>query len=86
MAGTAAEVRMTGVPGSDLRHLVITVNKLIDDVELIRAALVATCTKMDSDAGITDTNYAAQATVAAISPASDLTAYKLNENGSAVTA
>lgn len=88
MAGTTLKRRDTaGVSENMVRDLVIQMNKLIDDVELIRAAVVATCAKLDADAGVTDTNYAAQATVAAIDPATDLQAAKIgNEAGTAITA
>lgn len=86
MAGTTTKNRLTSVQGSDVRAAIVALNTLIDDVELIRAAVVATCTKLDSDAGVTDTNYAAQATVAAINPATDLTAAKVgNLAGTAVS-
>ena len=80
MAGTAVTVtnEFLTSPLSEVEQLRVNYNKLVDDVELIRAALVATCTKLDADAGVTDTNYAAQATVAAINPATDLLAAKVN--------
>lgn len=75
------------MPGSDVNDLLVQYNKLVDDVEAIRAALVATCTKLDADAGVTDTNYVAQATVAAINPATDLLGAKIgNPAGTAISA
>lgn len=88
MAGTTLKrTQKHGLPESPVRDVIIQLNKLIDDVELVRAAVVATCVKLDADAGVTDTNYAAQATVAAIEPATDLTAAKIgNEGGTAISA
>ena len=37
MAGTASKIRLTMLAGSETRQLVIEHNKLIDDIELIRA-------------------------------------------------
>lgn len=86
MAGTTTKSRITSVKNSDVRDLLINFNKLVDDVENIRLALVATCTKLDADAGVTDTNYAAQATVAAIDTAAEMLGAKIgNVLGTAVT-
>ena len=89
MAGTTLKRldHVLGQPESAVRDLVIQLNKLIDDVELIRAAVTATCVKLDADAGVTDTNYAAQATVAAIDTAAELLAAKIgNSAGTAISA
>ena len=37
MAGTAQKIRLTMREGSDVRQLIIEHNKLIDDIELLRA-------------------------------------------------
>ena len=37
MAGTAQKIRLTMLTGTDLRQLVVEHNKLIDDLELLRA-------------------------------------------------
>lgn len=79
MAGTAVSVVTEFPNGSEVEHLRRSLALLVADVELIRAAVVATCTKLDADAGVTDTNYAAQATVAAINPATDLLGYVVNK-------
>jgi hypothetical protein len=88
MAGTTLKRRDTGGHTENMvRDLVIQFNKLIDDVELIRAAVTATCVKLDADGGVTDTNYAAQATVAAIDTAAEMLAAKIgNEAGTAISA
>lgn len=80
MAGSAVTVtpEFSTAPEGVVERLRASHNTLIDDVELLRAAIVAIATKLDADAGVTDTNYAAQATVAAINPATDLTAFKVN--------
>lgn len=76
-----------GLPESATRDLAIQLNAAIDDLELIRAAVTATCVKLDLDGGVTDTNYAAQATVAAIDTAAELLAAKIgNAAGTAITA
>jgi hypothetical protein len=80
MAGTAVSKKGEFYGGglSEVDSLRLSHNALVDDVELLRAAIVAMATKLDADAGVTDTNYAAGATVAAINPATDLTGYKVN--------
>lgn len=88
MAGTTLKRRKDRAPlGSIGRDLVIQLNAAIADVELIRAAVVATCVKLDLDGGgggVIGTDYEAQATVAAISPAGDLTAAKIGDEGGTV--
>ena len=79
MAGTTTSSRVTGVKGSDQSDLAIQHNKLVADVELLRAAIVAIATKLDADAGVTDTNYAAGATLAAIDTAAELLAAKIGD-------
>jgi hypothetical protein len=88
MAGTTAKThQFVGAEGSALRLLVINLNKLIDDVELIRAAVTAMALKLDADGGVSDTNYAAGATLAAIDTAAEMTAAKIgNEAGTAISA
>jgi hypothetical protein len=76
MSGTAVVVQSESLasPIGELEALRAAHNKLIDDVELLRSKYVATITKMDADAGITDTNYVALNTVLAAS----LTGNKVN--------
>ena len=88
MAGTTLK-RMQRFGGLESveRELVIQFNKFIDDIELVRAAVKATCVKLDSDGGVTDVDYATQATVTAITNAGTMTAAKIgNEGGTAVSA
>lgn len=88
MAGTLVKARaVLGVQGSISRQMVIEHNKMVDDIELIRAAVVALATKLDADGGVTDTNYAAGATLAAIDTAAELLAAKIgNDAGTAYSA
>jgi hypothetical protein len=88
MAGTTLKrTQKYGMTESVTRDLVIQFNKLVDDVELIRAWATALTIKLDADAGVTDTNYAAAATMAAIDTAAELTAAKIgNEAGTAISA
>lgn len=79
MAGTTTKSRDMSLAGSDVSDALISVNKLVDDMELIRAAVVAIATKLDSDAGVTDTNYAAGATLVAINTAAKLLAPKVGD-------
>lgn len=74
MAGTTTKSLEQALPGSACKDTTVQFNKLIADVELLRAAIVAIATKLDADAGVTDTNYAAGATLAAIDTAAELTA------------
>lgn len=79
MAGTAVSAtnEFSAVPQSEIEHLRVSLNLLVDDVEKIRAALVAVATRLDSDAGVTGTVYTAT-DCGPINPATDLTAYKVN--------
>lgn len=72
MAGSAKSAH----PGGNLEALFAEFNKIIDDLELLRAAIVAIATTLDGDAGVTATNFVSAA-CANINPASDLTAGKL---------
>lgn len=89
MAGTTLKRHdhVLGLPESATRDVVIQFNKLIDDIELIRAAVTATCVKLDADTGVTDTTYAAQATVLAIDTAGEMLAAKIGDSaGTAISA
>ncbi len=52
MSGTALNRTLTAAQGSDLRALIVQFNNLCASVDGIAA-------KLDADAGVTDTNYAA---------------------------
>ena len=79
MAGTTIARPTTGVVGSDVEAVRLEHNKLVDDLEVLRAAFATLVTKLNADAGVTDTNYASVA-------AATLTAAKVaNVNGSTTT-
>lgn len=61
MAGTTRVGRATGMAESTLNVTRLEFNKLVDDLETVRAALATLATKLNADAGVTDTNYAAPA-------------------------
>lgn len=88
MAGTALKRRQSfGLTESPVRDLVIQMNKLIDDVELVRAAVKAMAAQIDTDAGTIGTDYVAAATITAITSAATMTAAKIgNEGGTAISA
>ena len=89
MAGTTLKRHdhVLGAEQSATRDLVIQTNKLIDDIELVRAAIHAIAVKLDDDTGVTDTNYEAGATMAAIDTAAEMTAAKIgNAAGTAISA
>lgn len=87
MAGTAASVRVTSARGTAEKQLLIEFNKLVADVELIRAAVVAIAVQIDSDNGTIGTDYAAAATITAIDTAAELLASQVkNLNGTVVSA
>lgn len=87
MAGTTTKSKRLSRTGDAANDLLIQFNKLVDNVELIRLWAVALTAKLDADAGVTDTNYAAAATLAAIDTAAEMTAAKIgNEAGTAITA
>lgn len=96
MAGTTTTSRDNlGHPSSANRDHALQHNKVIADLEVLRAGLAALAakfnavlTKLDSDAGVTDTNYSATnaVTVTSYDAASDLTAAKIgNLSASAFT-
>jgi hypothetical protein len=82
MAGTTTTTfDNSGLAGA-LRQVIIEHNKLVDDVEALRAKYAAALAKLDADAGVTDTNYVATQTVLAAT----LTAAKVgNMTGTAIT-
>ena len=81
MAGTTVRIRPVGRTGSALRQLTIEHNKLVADVELLRAAVVAMAVQIDADNGTIGTDYAAAATITAIDTAAELTASKIGDDG-----
>lgn len=82
MSGTTTSSHITAVPSSDARDLIIQHNKLVDDLEALRAKFAATLAKLDADAGVTDTDYVSTQTVLAAT----LTAAKVgNQSGTAIT-
>lgn len=87
MAGTTVRIRPVGRTGSALRQLTIEHNKLVADVELLRAAVVAMAVQIDADNGTIGTDYAAAATITAIDTAAELTAAKIgDDSGTAYSA
>ena len=91
MAGTTLKRREHyGGLESATRDLIIQHNTRGDDVELLRAAVVAMAAKLDLDGaggGVADTDYSAGATLVAILTAGTMTAAKIgNEVGTAIAA
>lgn len=75
MAGTAVTVgRATGrqVPPGELEQIRLSLNKVVTDLETLRAGLDAVCDLLDADSGVTGTNYAS---TAAVATAGTMTAY-----------
>jgi hypothetical protein len=77
MAGTAIECRRENATGSEVWNLRKELNKVITDLETLRAAIDAIADKLDSDGGVSDTDYATTADVAA---SSALTAATVNNS------
>lgn len=61
MAGTTKIGRATGMAESTVNLTRLEFNKLVDDLETLRAAFASLVTKLNADAGVTDTNYASVA-------------------------
>jgi hypothetical protein len=78
MAGTALETKATGADGSDLAALRLEFNKVITDLETLRAAIDTIADQLDADATVTDTDYAANA---AVTTAAAMTAAVVNATG-----
>jgi len=81
MAGTTVSTPPSAPKGSDVRAMLVHFNKLVDDVETLRAAVDAIADKLDADATVTDTNYAA---TAAVATAGTMTAAKVAHQGTVV--
>jgi hypothetical protein len=79
MAGTTIPARADAMPEGTTRQVRLEFNKLVDDLETLRAAFATLVTKMNLDAGITDTNYASVL-------AASLTAAKVANQDGATTA
>jgi hypothetical protein len=75
MAGTAVTCRRENATGSEVWNLRKELNKVITDLELLRAAIDGIADKLDADAAITLTTYASGAAVAT---ASTMTAATVN--------
>ena len=58
MAGTTVSARATAMAGSTNHATRVEHNKLVDDVEALRLAFATLVTKLNADAGVTDTDYA----------------------------
>lgn len=78
MAGSTVLATPMGMRGSSVAALRLEFNKLVDDLETVRAALATLATKLNADAGVTDTNYAAPAAAA-------LTSGKVADNNGVTT-
>ena len=76
MAGTTVPDRDDAMAEGTTRQVRLEHNRLVDDVEALRAAFATLVTKLNADAGVTDTNYASVL-------AATLTAAKVaNQDGS----
>ena len=96
MAGTAAIRKLTSLKESAEREAVIQHNKMMDDIEVLRAGLAALAaaynlalTKLDADEGVTDTDYNSTHGVVATSydAAADMVAANIQDaSGHEITA
>jgi hypothetical protein len=83
MAGTTTKSRQTAYPGSTLRALVVEFNKVVNDLETLRAGIDSIADKLDVDGQVTATDYASGA---ACTTAAAMTAAKIgNAAGTAIT-
>lgn len=83
MSGTAQSVHNDAPRGSVTRQMAIELNKLVTDLETLRAKYHALLAKLDADAGVTDADYVSLEDVAA---ASLLAAQVKDQNGTVITA
>jgi hypothetical protein len=58
MAGTTVPERDDAMAESTTRQVRLEHNRLVDDLEALRAAFATAITKLNADGGVTDTNYA----------------------------
>jgi hypothetical protein len=82
MAGSAVSKTTEFLPGSEVEEIRASLNTLIDDVEAIRAALVAHTHTENTAASYVQnatTGTPTAATIAAIDTAAELLAYKINK-------
>lgn len=87
MAGTLEKIRPVGRKDSALYRMIVNHNKVIDDLELIRAAVKAMAAQIDADAGTIGTDYVAAATITAITSAATMTGAKIgDDSGTAYSA
>lgn len=93
MAGANVNSIPVSHTGGSARATTVEYNKMVDDIEKIRAGLAAlalaynaTLAKLDADAGVTDVNYAATnpAVNATYDNANDLAAGKIADTGGVV--
>lgn len=61
----AQALNKLGMSASDKKTLTSLFTSFVDDIETLRANQRAAATKLDADAGVTDTNYAATTSSAA---------------------
>ena len=88
MAGTIQKIRPDTRPGSQGYVTTAEHNKVVNDLELLRARLDAVCAKLDADAGVAETNYSGgtYGTTSPVNAATVLTAAKIaNQAGTAIT-
>lgn len=78
MAGTTTNKRDDVMQDGATRQVRLEFNKLVDDLETLRAAFATLVTKLNADAGVTDTNYASVL-------AATLTAAKVADQNAATT-
>lgn len=82
MAGTTTTTHDNAGLAGAIRQVIVEHNKLVDDLETLRAKYAAALAKLDADAGVTDTNYVSTQTVLAAT----LTAAKVgNLSGTAIS-
>lgn len=63
MAGTLKRRKQTQPYHSDMRELLIEHNKVVTDLETLRAAVQTIAAQLDLDGGVTGTTFAANAAV-----------------------
>ena len=75
MAGTAVTCRREHGTGSEVYHLRLELNKVITDLETLRAAIATICGMLDDDS-VGSADYASSLTT--IDAAGDMTAATVN--------
>jgi hypothetical protein len=93
MAGTTVDTMLTAFPGSSNYATTAALNKVVADLEVLRAGLEAVAdahntamAAIDADNGTIGTDYVANCTVTktTFDDAADLTAPKVSANGTAI--